>query len=124
MKKVCPLLLELGVARESSIRGRLGRYLGARTVSIRRCLQKGYPVVTLYRATRLRRRLEPRRTAPAAIQIFPCCWNGNLSLVPSLFQAAKDAKKMAANMILAGLLNCDHLNDPRRGQLRMRSALD
>jgi hypothetical protein len=32
----------------------------------------------------------------------------NLSLVPSLFQAAKAAKKMAANMILAGLLG---LND-------------
>jgi hypothetical protein len=49
----------------------------------------------------------------------------NLSLMPSLFQAAKAAKKMAANFIFAGLLGCDHLdNVHHRGQLRMRPVSD
>jgi hypothetical protein len=38
-----------------------------------------------------------------------------LSLVPSLFHAAKPAKKMAANMILTGLLSCDHLDARHQG---------
>jgi hypothetical protein len=51
--------------------------------------------------------------------------SADLSLVPSLFQAAKAAKKMAANIIYTiVLMDFDHLDDPRQGQLRMRPALD
>jgi hypothetical protein len=39
----------------------------------------------------------------------------DLSLIPSLFQAAKAAKKMAANMILTGLLSCGHLDNRHHG---------
>jgi hypothetical protein len=49
----------------------------------------------------------------------------DVSLLPSRLQAAKAAKKMAANFIFAGLLGCDHLDNVHdRGQLRMRPVSD
>jgi hypothetical protein len=49
----------------------------------------------------------------------------NLSLVPSLFQAAKSAKNMVANIIFTTVSKgFVHLDNQQQGQLRMRSALD
>jgi hypothetical protein len=73
---------------------------------------EGLPRTYCERNANLRLMLE-RRPMPIA----------DLLLLPSLFQAAKATKKMAAHKILTGLLCCDHLDDLHRGQLQIHPAL-